>query len=206
MKIRFPWANYSNFESKKRQDFPILSTKSFASMCLGASITAKDKRQGPKVFALADGTFVKLFRKKRFSSAAWYPYAERFVDNALQLKLLDIPSPEVLGSYTLETNKVDLVHYRPIGSLTMRQMFRSNAFTPQVAEQLNSFIRTLHQKGVFFRSLHFGNIVLIENGQFGLIDVSDMKFKGRPLYNFEVSRNYAHLKRDKEARTALNLD
>ena len=43
-------------------------------------------RHGDKVLQLADGSYLKLFRRKRLlSSAAWYPYAKRFADNALAL-------------------------------------------------------------------------------------------------------------------------
>ncbi|WP_228158337.1 hypothetical protein, partial [Acinetobacter baumannii] len=41
---------------------------------------------GDKVLRLRDGSFLKLFRRKRLiSSAALFPYAERFARNASEL-------------------------------------------------------------------------------------------------------------------------
>ena len=42
---------------------------------------------GDKVLRLRDGSFLKLFRRKRLiSSAALFPYAERFARNASELR------------------------------------------------------------------------------------------------------------------------
>jgi hypothetical protein len=54
----------------------------YLAMRAGATVLEADGF-GDKVLRLADGTMLKLFRRKRlFSSAAWYPYAQRFADNA----------------------------------------------------------------------------------------------------------------------------
>lgn len=55
-------------------------------MIEGARIPEKDS-YGPKVYLLADGNILKLFRRKRlFSSALFRPYSKRFIDNVAQLQ------------------------------------------------------------------------------------------------------------------------
>lgn len=38
---------------------------------------------------------------------------------------------------------------------------------------LEFFLASLHGWGVYFRSLHFGNVIVTEAGAFGLIDVAE---------------------------------
>ena len=46
---------------------------------------------------LQDGTLLKLFRRKRLiTSAAIWPYAQRFADNAKKLEKLGIPCPKII--------------------------------------------------------------------------------------------------------------
>src|SRR5690606_35574721 len=61
--------------------------------------------------------------------------------------------------------------------------------------RLAEFITHLHECGVYFRSLHMGNIVLTPDNQLGLIDISDMRCLGRPLSRRMRDRNYRHLLR-----------
>ena len=59
-----------------------LDLSAYESLRAGATVLEADKH-GDKVLRLPDGNFVKLFRRKRLiSSAALYPYAQRFADNA----------------------------------------------------------------------------------------------------------------------------
>tara|TARA_R110001592_G_scaffold363352_2_gene684792 strand:- start:58669 stop:58977 length:309 start_codon:yes stop_codon:yes gene_type:complete len=64
-----------------------------------------------------------------------------------------------------------------------------------LAGKLGKFIRDLHEKGIYFRSLHLGNIVLTPENQFGLIDISDMKFYRKPLSKNRRLRNFKHCSR-----------
>jgi hypothetical protein len=68
---------------------------------------------------------------------------------------------------------------------------------------LARYLAQLHDKGVYFRSIHFGNIIVDEAGAFALIDVADTRFKGRSLGNGERARNFRHLLRYPEDRQAL---
>ena len=60
---------------------------------------------------------------------------------------------------------------------------------------LAAFMRRLHGAGIYFRSLHLGNVVLTPAGEYGLIDFLDMKTYSKPLSAWQVSRNFRHLER-----------
>ncbi|MEH6388882.1 MAG: lipopolysaccharide kinase InaA family protein [Pseudomonas profundi] len=165
-----------------------------------ADVLEKD-RYGEKVLRLADGTFLKLFRRKSwFSKNALYPPAKRFADNASSLKRLGIPCPTVLHLYRMSAPYRSIVHYQPIAGTTLRQLLKEdpNLNQEDVFTQLSKFISQLHDHGVYFRSLHLGNIVLTPNGTLGLIDISDMRCFGKPLSRRMRHRNYEHMMRYKE--------
>lgn len=51
-------------------------------------------------------------------------------------------------------------------------------------------------RGVYFRSLHGGNIVRVDDGGFGLIDIADLQLMRRPLGVARRLRNLRPLLRD----------
>lgn len=153
---------------------------------------------GEKVLRLADGTFLKLFRRKSWlSKTAFYPPARRFADNAAELERLGIPCPHVLQLYRMSHPYRSVVHYEPLPGLTLRQLLAQNPSLDQLElfARLAEFITRLHDLGVYFRSLHMGNIVLTPDNELGLIDISDMRCLGRPLSRWMRDRNYQHLLR-----------
>ncbi|MBL8396365.1 MAG: toluene tolerance protein [Candidatus Accumulibacter sp.] len=140
---------------------------------------------GDKVLRLADGTMCKLFRRKRLlSSAAWYPYAQRFADNAATLAQRGIPVPGIIDVLRIPSIERDAVHYRPLVGWTLREMRRAG-IAADVEQGLKvaftRFVILLHEKGVYFRSLHLGNVVYTPDGRFGLIDISDARFRPQRL-------------------------
>ncbi|QJD59012.1 toluene tolerance protein [Pseudomonas sp. gcc21] len=177
-----------------------LDLAQYQSWRANAEILEKD-RYGEKVLRLADGTFLKLFRRKSWlSKTAFYPPAKRFADNAAELERLNIPCPCVLQLYKLENPYRSVVHYDPLPGLTLRQLLNLAPDRDQVElfGRLAEFITLLHDLGIYFRSLHMGNIVLTPEGRFGLIDISDMRCLGRPLSQQMRARNYRHLMRYEE--------
>ena len=153
---------------------------------------------GDKVLHLTDGTYLKLFRRKSWlSKTAFYPPARRFADNAAKLQRLGIQCPEVIQLYKLEKPYRSVVHYHPLLGDTLRQILQRNIDLDQLElfARLAEFITHLHELGVYFRSLHMGNIVLTPYNEFGLIDISDMRCLDRPLPRGMRDRNYRHLLR-----------
>jgi serine/threonine protein kinase len=148
---------------------------------------------GEKVLRLADGSFLKLFRRKRLiTSAAWYPYALRFVDNAEVLSSLGIPVPRVIAVYRVPSMARDAVHYQPLAGTTLRSLIRRGLDAEnerRLKRLFTSFVIRLHSLGIYFRSLHLGNVVLTPAGELGLIDFSDLRVYPRPLPAFMRRRN-----------------
>ena len=165
-------------------------------MIANARILEKDS-YGPKVYLLVDGNILKLFRRKRFfSSALFRPYSSRFINNALELKKRGIPTLTVLESYQLDTPGMTAVLYRPLPGETLRQISNQEGFDwHQNLEPLVVLIRRLHEAGIYFRSLHLGNVVVTPDNQMGLIDVADMRFLRAPLSPALVKRNLQHFAR-----------
>jgi hypothetical protein len=54
-------------------------------------------------------------------------------------------------------------------------------------DSLARFIRHLHRQGVYFRSLHLGNILQLPGGNYGLIDILDLQHKRRPLNSWQIA-------------------
>lgn len=149
---------------------------------------------GAKVYLLNDGNILKVFRRKRFfSSALLRPYSKRFIDNAIHLETLGIPTLKVLAFYRLDAPGMTAVLYRPLPGQTLRQIAEKNGFDwSENLPKLVALIRRLHAAGIYFRSLHLGNIVITPQGQWGLIDVADMSFYKAPLSRKLAQRNLQH--------------
>ncbi|MDE1461923.1 hypothetical protein [Spartinivicinus poritis] len=177
----------------------ILSQEEFDQLTKGATIVEQDGC-GVKVLTLTDGTFLKLFRNKRFiSSARIYPYARRFANNANSLKKAGITTVTVIETYKINLPPRSIVRYQPLSGNTVREVARSNLDTLKQGQikKIAQFIAILHNKGIYFRSLHLGNILVTEDGNLGLIDISDMKFYSKPLSVGKRIRNFRHLMRYK---------
>jgi hypothetical protein len=146
-----------------------------------------------KVLQLHDQSILKLFRLKRlFTSARLYPYTSRFKRNAARLELLGIPTVKIIASYRIPAIKRTAVHYRYLSGKTIRDHCEETEMDSQMAEQFGCFLSFIHQKGVYFRSIHFGNMVLTSGNRIGLIDIADMRFKKRPLSIRLRIRNLRH--------------
>ncbi|MFW9079280.1 O-antigen ligase family protein [Pseudomonas sp. P2757] len=153
---------------------------------------------GPKVLRLVDGSFLKLFRRRRwYTSGSFNPYSERFAVNSEQLRTMGIPTPQVLNLYRLEDGS-SAVHYQPLPGHTLRQVLQSitaPAVRGALVERFGKFMAQLHEQGVYFRSLHLGNVLVLEDGEFGLIDLADLRVYPSPLSLSLRQRNLRHMQR-----------
>tara|TARA_R110001606_G_scaffold399282_1_gene583463 strand:- start:69240 stop:69833 length:594 start_codon:yes stop_codon:yes gene_type:complete len=174
-----------------------MSSEQFAAMRRDAEVVEKDGH-GEKVLRLKDGSYLKLFRRKSWlSKTVLFPPATRFAKNAEELERLGIPCPRIIKLYKLTDPYRSVVHYEPLEGITLRQMLNQQPSLEQLElfGMLAEFITHLHDIGVYFRSLHLGNIVLTPAGELGLIDISDMRCLGKPLSRRMRNRNYRHLLR-----------
>lgn len=173
-----------------------LSHDAYLALRANATVLERDLH-GDKVLRLQDGDYLKLFRRKRLlSSAAWYPYAQRFTDNALILKERAIPCPIVSATYRIPAIKRDAVLYVPLEGKSLRQIIRDGEDPSGLRALLGRFVARLHVAGIYFRSLHLGNIVLSPAGTPGLIDIADLRARNRPLSPYWRHRNMQQLHKD----------
>ncbi len=172
-----------------------LERADFESLRAGAEVIEAD-RYGDKVLRLADGSFMKLFRRKSWISKSLFnPPAKRFARNTLELQKRGIPCPSVIDLFYLDNPYRSVVHYEPLAGTTLRDTLRAEegVWRAEHLERLARFVNRIHDAGVYFRSLHLGNIVLTPDGQLGLIDISDMKCDSSPLSPSLRKRNMKHL-------------
>jgi tRNA A-37 threonylcarbamoyl transferase component Bud32 len=153
---------------------------------------------GPKVLRLVDGSFLKLFRRRRwYTSGSFDPYSERFAINSERLRRMGIPTPQILDLHRLKDGS-SAVHYTPLPGNTLRQVLQAIT-APDVrqalVERFGKFMAQLHEQGVYFRSLHLGNVLVLEDGEFGLIDVADLRIYPSSLSLSLRQRNLRHMQR-----------
>src|SRR5690606_1481936 len=148
-----------------------LSQVDFDQLTLGAKDLEADS-YGAKVYLLGDGNILKVFRRKRLiSSALLRPYCQHFVYNARPLAQLGIPTLEVISQYKLPMPGRTAVLYRPLPGETLLQLSRQEGFSwDEYLPQLIELVRRLHRSGIYFRSLHLGNVVVTPEQRLGLID------------------------------------
>lgn len=161
------------------------------------SVVLEQDRHGLKVLETDDGLIVKLFRQKRLlSSALLKSYASRFVANARALKALGVNTVEVENILYCKPIKRTLVIYQPIPGKTLREVLKIEASSDDIMYRFIVFLAGLHNKGVFFRSIHLSNIIVSDSLDiFGLIDFADMKILSKGLPIDMRLRNFRHLAR-----------
>jgi hypothetical protein len=183
-----------------------LSEQQYQQLVQTGEILSEDG-YGEKVVMLSDGQFVKIFRLKRpWSSGLIKPYVVRFAENAARLERLDIPTLHVDKVVYCASRKRHLGYYRPLAGDTLRDRLAdaNDEERARLLIALAGFLAHLHQLGVYFRSAHFGNLVVHnENLEFGLIDVADMRFRRRPLGPLMRARNFRHMCRYEQDRNDL---
>ena len=177
-------------------------------MIKDAEVLTKDL-YGDKVIRLKDGRIAKLFRLKRIlSSALLWPYAKRFVRGAKILKQYNIPTVNVTDLFKVSSIKRDMVVYQPLKGESLRDLIRENN-TPELISDFASFFASLHDKGIYFRAIHFNNVFITPEGRFGLIDISDLYYSFFPLTVSKRVRNFKpifHYQKDRQALDAVSLD
>ncbi|RON70613.1 O-antigen ligase family protein [Pseudomonas fluorescens] len=188
-----------NQRARRLLNLPVqkLSATGLEQLSSAAQIIEEDGL-GPKVLRLADGSFLKLFRRRRwYTSGSFNPYSERFAVNSEQLRQMGIPTPQVLHLYRLDDGS-SAVHYAPLPGHTLRQVLQSitaPAVRQALVERFGKFMAQLHEKGVYFRSLHLGNVLVLEDGEFGLIDLADLRIYPSALSHSLRQRNLRHMQR-----------
>ncbi|PCI70492.1 MAG: toluene tolerance protein [Piscirickettsiaceae bacterium] len=181
-----------------------ISKGAFQQLIDGAEVIEKDAF-GIKVLDTKQGEMIKLFRRKRLlSSALFYPYAVRFVDNAKKLTQLGIPTVTINRLFWCSSIKRHIVVYQRLEGELLRDVLSDiSNNVDDVFKKFAEFIATLHQKGVYFRSAHLKNILVLPDGELGLIDISDLQIKRQPLNLTLRQRNFGHILRYQEDQALM---
>lgn len=184
----------SGFGKSKLLNWESLTPEQFSAITKQAQVLEQDVH-GPKVYQLQNGRILKLFRLKRWWSwARFNPYSKRFWINSKKLEALNIPTVKVVSLHQLARPQWTAVLYDPLPGSTMRDALpKLSSSTEGLIGQLGRFVSQLHDQGVYFRSLHLGNIVLTPAGDMGLIDIADLKIRKHRLGAHQRLRNLRHL-------------
>ncbi|MCD6527976.1 MAG: hypothetical protein J7K75_13400 [Desulfuromonas sp.] len=181
-----------------------VSAEAYAELIRSCRVLEKDGH-GEKVLLNDDGQIIKIFRRKRLlSSALFYPYARRFAANAKRLLQRDIPTVIVTKLGRCRQPKRDLVWYQLLAGETLREYCQQHDPEAMISS-LGVFVATLHQRGVLFRSLHWGNVIVQPDLSLGLIDIADLRFYRRPLSVEQRARNFRHMLRYRADRELFDL-
>lgn len=157
---------------------------------------------GLKVLSLPNDRILKIFRRKRsFSSQMWAPHAARFIKNAKTLKARNIETIQIESHLNIPEAERQAVVYKAVLGDTLRDYLQLASYDEamRIIKAFGQFIAELHAKGIIFRSVHLGNIIVTDDDSFALIDIVDMGFNThRPLDTFQRMRNFTHLARYSE--------
>lgn len=154
---------------------------------------------GNKVLQLENGNILKLFRiKRKVTSARLLNYAQRFANNARRLQKLGINTVTMVDEFSCPHIDRQCVLYRPLVGITLRDAMNEQ-FEQERMNQFGSFIAELHDKGVYFRSMHLNNVVICPDGSMGLIDISDIRFQPWKMGLWKSLRNFKHIVNKRDA-------
>ncbi|WP_417780638.1 toluene tolerance protein [Stutzerimonas xanthomarina] len=158
-------------------------------------VIERDAR-GPKVVALAEAGLLKIFHTRKHPLLVRYsPPAKVFAGNCARLLELGVAAPVVTETFWLDRSAgLSGCLYDPLPGRSLDALIAQPGFLEATLAPLADFILGLHRKGIYFRSLHLGNILMVENERFGLIDVLDLQFRRAPLSRRHVQRNFMHLR------------
>ena len=166
--------------------------------------TLEQDKRGIKVTLLPDGNILKLFRLHGwFSSSLIYSNARSFCRNAQRLKKLGIATISDYQLFHFAKSTDTAVIYQPLAGNTIRNLLKAGQFNDDLARDFGRFVADLHQQGIYFKSLHCGNIVKTSYG-FGLIDIADMKIYPWSLWYSTCKRSFDRLMRYQEDAQHLN--
>lgn len=167
-----------------------------------AAVIERDPK-GIKVLRLADGRFLKFFRRKHpLNRDLLSPAAVRFARHALKLRKLNIPTLDVIGIHRLVDDACTVAIYEPLPGQSLRQLLAERRVDRDLMYRVGVFIARLHRLGVLFRSLHPGNII-VDGNRLGLIDLLDMRLRPWSLSRWARRRNWWHFLRCAKDRPYL---
>ncbi len=161
----------------------------------------------PGLMLTPSGEIVKAFyRKKKLSTATFFPQAMQFTTSSRKLLELGISAPIVKDVIYCKEIPVHMVIYDRLDGKDLRERCEDGDI--HSLQGLPAYLAHLHQAGIYFRAIHLGNI-LLDGELMSLVDISDLSAKGSPLGVLQRARNVAHLfnsQEDKAHFTRYGID
>jgi hypothetical protein len=184
-----------------------MSQAEFEALTRDATTLSADEH-GSKVLRTPDGRVIKLFRRKRvISSNLFWPYAKRFERASRELAARGFAAPAVERIARVPSIGRDLVVYGHMPGVTLREALAGAVDRTPLMLALAQLLAKLHERGVYFRAAHFGNVLVqrsnTENAQLALIDLSEAQFRRGPLSASQRARNFRPLTRYHEDLAAV---
>jgi hypothetical protein len=135
---------------------------------------------------------IKIFNVRGYISSGFFnTYASRIIKNSIKLKEHEIPSIEITSELAFQyNNRLSGVSYRYIPGKTYRDL--GNKITKAMITDLAKYISIIHKKGIYFRAMHLGNI-LLHNKKLFLIDIAKIHFYPWPLFIFTRARAFRRM-------------
>ena len=191
---------------------PRLSIHEFDALTETSHVLSQDEF-GDKVLQLCDGSVMKLFRRKRFlTSNLILPYAVRFQRACDKLHSAGVRTVTVLRVARVPHIRRDVVVYEYLEGKSMRERMEqflagdANEDAKELWNKFNEFLKWLHDRGIFMRGMHLGNVVVDEQYQFGLVDVVDVFVRKKAICSFEREHNHQSIQeKDGELLRSLNI-
>lgn len=161
---------------------------------------------GIKVLQFKNGNYMKLFMRKRFfSSALFYPYWLRFILHAFILRRLNILTiKRVIEVARVPHIKKTAVIYEQLHGQTIKHLLERDLFDDILIEKLGKFVAFIQKKGVYFSSLHLGNIIVTPEKEFGLIDFTDLRAVYFPVPLFALKTNMRYFFQSRQGLKHIN--
>ena len=135
---------------------------------------------------------IKIFNVRGYISSGFFnTYASRIIKNSIRLKDYEIPSIEITNELAFQYNKrLSGVSYKYIPGKTYRDL--GNKITKEMITDLAKYISIIHKKGIYFRAMHLGNI-LLHNKKLFLIDIAKIHFYPWSLFIFTRARAFRRM-------------
>jgi hypothetical protein len=107
-----------------------------------------------------------------------------------------VPAARVEGLYWIPSIHRYAVIYPELQGETLRVAVADPSRCPGLILSFAGFLARLHSLGVYFRAVHFGNVLVQPDGSFALIDISEVQFRrrfgtGLRARNFRLLVRYA---------------
>jgi tRNA A-37 threonylcarbamoyl transferase component Bud32 len=164
---------------------------------------APDPGRRSSIVELADGSVLKLFRRGSRIANLRRSRARQFARSARRLRERGLCTVDVLDVLRVNELGREGVIYRPLPGTEVRQLIRSESATAEVLGAFARLAAELHRKGVYFRGLHLGNVILMDGGSLGLVDVAGTSFSRASLGVAKRVRNLTLILRYPEQSRAV---